>query len=165
MKPKLGSGARFAAIERKAAASGARNPAAVAAAAGIKKYGAGRMAAMAAKGRARRNPDPSVWAPGTLKNLTHEGVGEDLPEQGGVSGEPKGGFTAAGAPFSAGVGRNVSDPAEQQEQTAAPGPTAKAAGETFTPGTAKNVTEPGLRGDSPLPSTTRWAGPGSAETD
>lgn len=50
-KPKLGSGARFAAIERKAAASGARNPAAVAASAGIKKYGVKKMASLAAKGR------------------------------------------------------------------------------------------------------------------
>jgi hypothetical protein len=50
-KPKLGSGARFAAIKRKAAASGARNPAAVAAAAGIKKYGVKRMSRMAAAGR------------------------------------------------------------------------------------------------------------------
>ena len=33
-KPKLGSGTRFKAIEKKAAASGAANPAAVAAAAG-----------------------------------------------------------------------------------------------------------------------------------
>ena len=53
-KPKLGSGARFAAIERKAAASGAKNPAAVAAAAGIKKYGKKRMAKMAAAGRKRK---------------------------------------------------------------------------------------------------------------
>lgn len=51
MKPKLGSGARFAAIERKAAASGARNPAAVAAAAGIKKYGVKRMEQMAQAGK------------------------------------------------------------------------------------------------------------------
>ena len=50
-KPKLGSGGRFKAIERKAAASGASNPAAVAAAAGIKKYGKAKMARMAAAGR------------------------------------------------------------------------------------------------------------------
>jgi len=52
-KPKLGSGARFAAIEKSAKASGATNPAAVAAAAGIKKYGKTRMAQMAAAGRKR----------------------------------------------------------------------------------------------------------------
>jgi len=52
-KPKLGSGKRFAAIEKKAAASGASNPAAVAAAAGIKKYGAKKMGKMAAAGRKR----------------------------------------------------------------------------------------------------------------
>ena len=48
---KLGSGARFRAVERSAAASGARNPAAVAAAAGIKKYGKKKMGRMAAAGR------------------------------------------------------------------------------------------------------------------
>lgn len=52
-KPKLGSGARFAAIEKKAAASGARNPAAVAAAAGIKKYGVKKMESLARKGRSK----------------------------------------------------------------------------------------------------------------
>lgn len=51
MKPKIGSGKRFAAVEH--SASGARNPAAVAAAAGIKKYGKKRMAEMAAAGRRR----------------------------------------------------------------------------------------------------------------
>lgn len=50
-KISLGSGARFAAIEKKAAASGARNPAGVAAAAGIAKYGKKKMAKMAAAGR------------------------------------------------------------------------------------------------------------------
>ena len=53
-KPKLGSGARFKAVERSAAASGARNPAAVAAAAGIRKYGVHRMQEMAQKGRRRK---------------------------------------------------------------------------------------------------------------
>jgi len=48
---KLGSGKRFAAIEKSAAASGARNPAAVAAAAGRKKYGSKKMTAMAVKGK------------------------------------------------------------------------------------------------------------------
>ena len=49
--PPLGTGARFKAVERAAAKSGARNPAAVAAAAGRAKYGAARMAKMAAAGR------------------------------------------------------------------------------------------------------------------
>jgi len=53
-KPRLGSGARFAGVERSARASGARDPAAVAAAAGIAKYGKHRMAQMAAAGRRRR---------------------------------------------------------------------------------------------------------------
>ena len=50
-KPKLGSGKRFAAIEEKAKKSGAKNPAAVAAAAGIKKYGVKKMEKMAQKGK------------------------------------------------------------------------------------------------------------------
>lgn len=55
-KPKLGSGARFAAVEAAARASGARNPAAVAAKAGMKKYGKKKMAKMAAAGRKRHMP-------------------------------------------------------------------------------------------------------------
>lgn len=53
-KPKLGSGERFKAIVQAAAASGAKNPAAVAAAAGRKKYGAKKMAMLAAKGRKKK---------------------------------------------------------------------------------------------------------------
>ncbi len=53
-KPKLGSGARFKAVERSAAASGARDPAAVAAAMGRKKFGAAKMAKMAAAGRRKK---------------------------------------------------------------------------------------------------------------
>ena len=52
-KPKLGSGARFAAVKRSVAASGAKDPGAVAAAIGRKKYGAKKMAAMAAAGKRR----------------------------------------------------------------------------------------------------------------
>jgi hypothetical protein len=51
MSAKLGSGARFRAIVKSAKAGGATNPAAVAAAAGIAKYGKKRMAKMAAAGR------------------------------------------------------------------------------------------------------------------
>lgn len=47
----LGEGGRFAYVEQQAAESGARNPAAVAAAAGRKKYGAKKMASMSLKGR------------------------------------------------------------------------------------------------------------------
>lgn len=47
----LGQGGRFAAVEASAKASGASNPAAVAAAVGRKKYGAKKMAAMSLKGR------------------------------------------------------------------------------------------------------------------
>ena len=54
-KAPLGQGGRFAAVEAEARRSGARNPAAVAAAAGRKKYGAAKMAAMAAAGRRGQN--------------------------------------------------------------------------------------------------------------
>ena len=50
-KAKLGSGARFKSVMKAAAKSGARNPAAVAAAAGIKKYGKKKMAKMAKAGK------------------------------------------------------------------------------------------------------------------
>jgi hypothetical protein len=52
--PKLGTGARFKAVEASAAKSGARNPAAVAAAAGRKKYGAAKFAGLSKAGRKRR---------------------------------------------------------------------------------------------------------------
>ncbi len=54
MKAKLGSGARFKAVEASAAKSGAANPAGVAAAAGIKKYGKEKMEKMAVAGKARK---------------------------------------------------------------------------------------------------------------
>lgn len=54
VKPKLGSGARFKAVERAAEKSGASDPAAVAAAVGRKKYGAKKMAQMAAAGRRKK---------------------------------------------------------------------------------------------------------------
>ena len=54
-KPPLGTGKRFAAVERSVAKSGkVSNPAAVAAAIGRKKYGKAKFQAMAAKGRRRR---------------------------------------------------------------------------------------------------------------
>lgn len=53
-KAKLGSGARFKAVEKSAAKSGARNPAAVAAAAGIKKYGKAKMEKMAQAGKKKK---------------------------------------------------------------------------------------------------------------
>jgi len=49
----LGSGKRFGIVEKSAAASGAKNPAAVAAAIGRKKYGNKKMTAMAVKGKKR----------------------------------------------------------------------------------------------------------------
>lgn len=52
--PPLGSGERFKAIEEKAKASGARNPAAVAASIGMKKYGKARMQKMAQAGRKKK---------------------------------------------------------------------------------------------------------------
>jgi hypothetical protein len=48
---KLGSGARFKAIVKAAKASGARNPQAVAAAAGRKKYGSKKLTALARAGK------------------------------------------------------------------------------------------------------------------
>jgi hypothetical protein len=53
-KAKLGSGERFAAIVANASASGATNPAAVAASIGMKKYGKKKMAAMAKAGKKRK---------------------------------------------------------------------------------------------------------------
>jgi hypothetical protein len=50
-KPPLGQGGRFKAIEKEAAKSGAENPAAVAAAAGIKKYGKKKMVKLEQKGK------------------------------------------------------------------------------------------------------------------
>ena len=51
-KPKLGSGARFAALAQQLAKEpGVKNPNAVAAAIGRRKYGKKRMARLAAKGR------------------------------------------------------------------------------------------------------------------
>lgn len=55
-KPKLGSGKRFAALKAKIAARGnVKNPGAVAAAIGRKRWGNKRMAKMAAAGRRRAN--------------------------------------------------------------------------------------------------------------
>lgn len=48
---KLGSGKRFKAVERAAKLSGAKNPAAVAAAAGRKAHGQKKMTAWSKKGR------------------------------------------------------------------------------------------------------------------
>lgn len=53
-KPKLGSGARFKAVEQSAAKSGASNPKAVAAAVGIKKYGKKKMLVMAKGGKKKK---------------------------------------------------------------------------------------------------------------
>ena len=50
-KAKLGSGARFKKVEEEAKKSGAQNPAAVAAAVGMKKYGKAKMEKMAQKGK------------------------------------------------------------------------------------------------------------------
>jgi hypothetical protein len=52
-KPALGSGKRFAALKKKLAAKGAKNPGAIAASIGMKKYGKKRFLAMAAAGKKR----------------------------------------------------------------------------------------------------------------
>jgi hypothetical protein len=53
-KPKLGSGKRFAAIEKSAKASGARDPGAVAAAAGRKAHGQKAMTRYSKMGKAKK---------------------------------------------------------------------------------------------------------------
>jgi hypothetical protein len=54
-KPPLGSGKRFKALKSELAKRpGVKDPGALAAAIGRKKYGAKRMGAMAAKGRAKK---------------------------------------------------------------------------------------------------------------
>lgn len=50
---KLGSGARFKALEKSIAAGGAKNPGAVAAAIGRKKFGAKKLGKLSARGRKR----------------------------------------------------------------------------------------------------------------
>lgn len=50
-RPRLGSGQRFKELEGKLAAKGARNPAALAASIGRKKYGRKRFAQLSARGR------------------------------------------------------------------------------------------------------------------
>ena len=53
-KPKLGSGQRFATmVQELSGQKGVTDPAALAASIGRKKYGASKMASMAAKGRKR----------------------------------------------------------------------------------------------------------------
>ncbi len=53
-KPKLGSGKRFANLKKSIAAGGAKNPGAVVASIGMKKYGKKKMLEMARKGKARK---------------------------------------------------------------------------------------------------------------
>ena len=53
-KPSLGSGKRFKSLTRKLKKRGAKNPKALAAFIGRKKYGPKKMAKMAAKGRRRK---------------------------------------------------------------------------------------------------------------
>ena len=53
-KPKLGSGKRFKALSGKLKQGGAKDPKALAAYIGRKKYGSGKMARMAAAGEKRR---------------------------------------------------------------------------------------------------------------
>ena len=54
-KPKLGSGKRFSSLSRSLKRKGVRNPNAVAASIGRKKYGKKRMAKMSATGRKRKS--------------------------------------------------------------------------------------------------------------
>jgi len=52
-KPRLGSGKRFASLKRKLSRKGVRNPGALAASIGRKKYGTKKMAKLSAAGRKR----------------------------------------------------------------------------------------------------------------
>lgn len=52
-KPKLGSGKRFAQLKAKLSKKGIKNPGALAASIGRKKFGAKKMAKLSAKGRKR----------------------------------------------------------------------------------------------------------------
>lgn len=52
-RPKLGTGARFAKLKSSLASGGATDPGALAASIGRKKFGAKKMAGLAAKGRRR----------------------------------------------------------------------------------------------------------------
>lgn len=52
-KPKLGTGARFKALKGKLSKKGIKDPGALAASIGRKKYGAKKMAQMAAKNRGK----------------------------------------------------------------------------------------------------------------
>ena len=54
MAAKLGSGERFKALTKKLAAGGAKNPKAVAAAIGRRKYGSAKFSQLAAAGRKRK---------------------------------------------------------------------------------------------------------------
>ena len=53
-QPKLGTGARFKALKSKLGKKGAKNPGALAAWIGRKKYGSKKMAALSASGRKRK---------------------------------------------------------------------------------------------------------------
>lgn len=53
-KPRLGSGKRFASLKRKLSRRGVRNPGALAASIGRKKYGKRKFAKLAARGRRRK---------------------------------------------------------------------------------------------------------------
>lgn len=53
-KPKLGSGKRFASLKRSLSRKGVKNPGGLAASIGRKKFGAKRMAKLAARGRRRK---------------------------------------------------------------------------------------------------------------
>jgi len=71
MRP--GGGGRFAALESKIAARGdVRNPAAVAAAIGRKKYGASQMAKWSAAGRRRGDPAMPMMMGGDMGDMVSQ---------------------------------------------------------------------------------------------
>ena len=62
-KAPLGQGGRFAALKAKVAKSGARDPGAVAAAIGRKKYGKKKFQSLAAKGKISSHNSPIEYTP------------------------------------------------------------------------------------------------------
>jgi len=77
--PKLGTGARFAKLEKKLSAKGAANPGALAGYIGRKKFGAKKMAKLSAHGKAYGGLGNTTFGPGNKKTgslgLTKAGDG------------------------------------------------------------------------------------------
>jgi len=86
--PKLGTGARFAALKAKLAAKGASNPGALAAYIGRRKFGKKKFTALASK--ARKSRPMARSAPGDWRQLTRPFVVEDLHIMRAAEGDSSG---------------------------------------------------------------------------